>query len=503
MTNCRLHCTYKTTGHIDALRQRDLSVRPTANCSKQNEDMSKGIDHAQFAENGAARPALVFVIVCVGIILANLDLFIVNVALPRIAKDFRGASLEDLSWVLNGYAIAYSALLVFFGRLAESYRRDRSFMVGIGVFTAASAACAVAGGVWELVAFRVVQAAGAALMTPTSLGLLLASYPADQRGGAVRNWAAVGGIAAALGPVVGGILVSVDWRWIFIVNVPLGLIAMVVGRLKLRAVPGHDAPKPSIYGALLITGGIGALLFAIVKVGDWGLESASIRLTALASVACLALFVHHCLRSRNPFLDPSLFRIRQFSAAAMVFTPYGVAFGAMLFSVAFWGQSAWGWSALHAGLAMVIGPSLVPTVSFLLVGRLIERFGPRPVIGAGLLAIVAGFCLWAMVIGKEPNTAAVVAGMVLNGIGVGLSFPTLMGVSTSALPPSSFATGSGVINMIRQAASAVGVAIFVAIVGSPVTLDERLAAFHLGWWVMAGITALALPPALLIAGKTR
>lgn len=392
--------------------------------------LAKATERAQTVESGAARPTLVFAIVCVGVVLSNLDLFIMNVALPQIAEHFGHASLEDLSWILNGYAIAYAALLVFFGRLSESYRRDRSFLIGIGMFTLASAACAAAGGVWELVAFRVAQAAGAALMTPTSLGLLLASYPADRRGSAMRNWAAVGGLAAALGPVAGGILVSVDWRWIFIVNVPLGLLAMVIGWWKLPAVPGHEAPKPSIYGALLITGGIAALVFAIVKVGDWGVNSPSIRLTAAASVLCLALFVHHCLRSPNPFLDPSLFRIRPFSMAALIFTPYSITFGAMLFSVAFWGQSAWGWSALHAGLAMVIGPSMVPMMSLLFVGRLIERFGSRPVISVGLLSIVVGFCIWA-------------------------------------------------------------------------TLEDRLEVFHLGWWLMAGITALALLPTIFVAKPAR
>ena len=133
----------------------------------------------------AATPAQVLAIVCIGIVLANLDLFIVNVALPAMARDFSGATLEDLSWVLNGYAIAYAALLVFFGRLAERHRRDRSFLLGIALFTAASAACSAADSVAALVAFRVVQAAGAALMTPTSIGLLLASFPPS--GAAARS----------------------------------------------------------------------------------------------------------------------------------------------------------------------------------------------------------------------------------------------------------------------------------------------------------------------------
>src|SRR5271167_1067486 len=181
------------------------------------------------ARSSAVSPSQVLAIVCVGICLANLDLFIVNVGLPNIARDFKGASLEDLSWVLNGYAIAYAALLVFFGRLAERYRRDLSFLLGVGLFTAASAACSVSNNVETLIGFRVLQAAGAALMTPTSLGLLMAAFPPARRGAAVRNWTAIGGLAAALGPVVGGLLVTVNWRWIFLVNVPIGVIAMLVG----------------------------------------------------------------------------------------------------------------------------------------------------------------------------------------------------------------------------------------------------------------------------------
>jgi EmrB/QacA subfamily drug resistance transporter len=438
----------------------------------------------------------VFAIVCIGIVLANLDLFIVNIGLPKIAEDFRDASLEELSWVLNGYAIAYAALLVFFGRLAEGYRRDRSFILGIGMFTAASAACAAAGGVWELVAFRVAQAAGAALMTPTSISLLLASFPPEQRGGAVRNWAGAGGFAAALGPLVGGVLVSIDWRWIFIVNVPIGVVAMGIAWWKLLEVPGHSVDRPSFRAALLVTGGISALIFALVKVNDWGWRSPEITISATVSFGLLTMFVLHCSRASNPFVDPALFRIRSFLGSVLAITPYSTTFGAMIFSVSLWGQLAWGWSALHAGLAFILGPLLVPTTSLLFARKLIERLGAAAVVTIGILSIVAGFVIWATFVGLEPNTRLIVVGMAFNGIGVGLAFPTLMGVSTHALPSSSFATGSGVINMIRQAAIAIGVAIFVAIIGSPASPEERLAAFRLGWWVMAAITALALIPTL-------
>jgi len=441
-----------------------------------------------------ASPAQVLAIVCVGICLANLDLFIVNVALPNIGRDFKGATLEDMSWVLNGYAIAYAALLVFFGRLAERYRRNMSFLLGVALFTLASAACSAAGSVETLTAFRVVQAAGAALMTPTSLGLLLAVYPPQRRGAAVRTWTAIGGLAAALGPVVGGVLVTASWRWIFLVNVPIGLVALLVGWWKLPEVEGHKAPTPNPMDAALVTGGIAALTFAILKVNGWGWGSPGIAACFAASIVLLAVFVWRCLHSRNPFVDPALFRIRQFTGAVLVMAPYSAAFGAMLLSVALWEQSAWGWSALETGLAIAPGPLLVPLTSLLFAGRLIARFGAAPVVTAGVFIFAAGLIWWAVMIGPEPNAAMVVMGMIPTGIGVGLTFPTLMGISTSALPSSSFATGSGVINMIRQASLAVGVAIFVAIVGSPASPAERLANFHQGWWIMAAIVALGLIP---------
>src|SRR4051795_3648343 len=178
-----------------------------------------------------ASPRLVLAIVCAGVVLASLDLFIVNVALPQIARDFdvRGDAVADLSWVLNAYAIVYASLLVLFGRAAERYPREHAFLLGVAVFVAASAACGGATSLEMLVAFRVVQAAGAALLTPTSLGLVLATTPAERRHTAVRAWTAVGGVGAALGPVVGGLLVAASWRWVFLVNVPVGIVALLVG----------------------------------------------------------------------------------------------------------------------------------------------------------------------------------------------------------------------------------------------------------------------------------
>jgi EmrB/QacA subfamily drug resistance transporter len=450
-----------------------------------------------------ASPGQVLAIVCAGIVLANLDLFIVNVALPDIARDFGDANLGDLSWILNGYAIVYAALLVLCGRLAERYPRNLSFLAGIALFTVASAACALANSIESLVAFRLLQAAGAALLTPTSLGLILATFPVERRGGAVRTWAAIGGFAAALGPLVGGLLVTISWRWIFLVNVPIGLLALVVGVIKLPRIPGHDVPVPSYWAAALITIGISALTFGIVKLNDWGWSSYGVSLSFAAAAATLALFVAHCMRSDAPFIDPALFRIRDFTRATLTMAPFSTAFGGFLLSLVLWQEGVWHWPAEKIGLAIAPGPFMVPVTSLLLAGPMIARFGAASVAAAGLSVFAAGVIVWAVMAGPQADLAFAVLCVIPSGVGVGLTLPTLMGLGTSALPASSFATGSGVINMIRQIGFAVGVAILVAIVSSPAAAEPPLAAFRLAWWVMAAITVLGLIPLVLMAQRRR
>jgi EmrB/QacA subfamily drug resistance transporter len=406
--------------------------------------------------------------------------------------------------VLNGYAIVYASLLVLFGRLAERYRRDLGFLAGVALFAAASAMCAAATGVTMLVAFRLIQAAGAALLTPTSLGLVLASYPAQRRGGAVRAWTATGGLAAALGPVAGGLLVTASWRWVFLVNVPVGLAALAVGWRKLPHLPGHPAPRPDAGGALLITAGVGLLSFGLVKGGDWGWGSAATVAVLVASLVLLGLFVLHCARHHNPLIEPGLFRSRPFTGASTVALLFSAAFGAMLLSVVLWAQNDWGWSALRAGLAIAPGPLMVPLFSFLVAGRLIARFGAAVAVTLGSAVFAAGLAWWAVAIGLAPDyPGGMLPGMLLTGAGVGLTLPTLMATAASALPPSSFATGSAAVNMIRQIGLAVGVALFVAVLGAPASPAARLAAFDHGWWMATGLAAAGLLPAVAMLRQGR
>jgi EmrB/QacA subfamily drug resistance transporter len=456
------------------------------------------------ARRSDASSRLVLVIVCAGVVLASLDLFIVNVALPSIARDFGQRNLGDLSWVLNAYAIVYASLLVLFGRLAERRRREQGFLLGVLLFTAASAACGAAANLPTLVAFRIVQAAGAALLTPTSLSLVLATTPPERRLSSVRAWTAVGGLAAALGPVGGGVLVAASWRWVFLVNVPIGLLALVVGWRRLPAVPGHPVPRPDALGAVLVTGGVAALTLGLVKGQDWGWGAPATVISLLVAVAALVLFVLHCTRSRNPLVPAELFRVRAFTGSSVVAVLFSTAFGAMLLSIVLWDQDVWHWSALSTGLAVAPGPLMVPLFSFLVAGRLIERIGAGRVIGLGATIFSIGAAWWALAAGVTPDYVGdMLGGMLLTGVGVGLTLPTFMATGASSLPSHSFATGSAVVNMLRQVGLAVGVAVLVAVLGTPGTPEAARTAFADGWLVVSGFSLAAGLSGLILLRQPR
>ena len=442
-------------------------------------------------------------VVCTGVVLSSLDLFIVNVALPQIARGFHGATLADLSWVLNAYAVVFAAFLVPAGRLADRAGRRGGFLVGVAVFTIASAACAASTGVGMLVAFRIVQALGAALLVPTSLGLVLAAYPPERRAAAVRIWAATSGLAAAAGPVLGGLLVQASWRWVFIVNVPIGIAAIVAGRRVLPRIPAQGGPLPDLAGAGLLAAGIGSLTLGLVEANTWGWASWRVAVALAVAAATLALFLLRSRSHSSPILELALLRERRYAIAVCATALFSTAFGAMLLSIVLWLQDDWRWSALRAGLAVAPGPLMVPGVS-LLSGRLIPRLGAGGVIFAGCAFFAGGVAWWESAIRIRPDYLGdAVGGMLLTGIGVGLAFPTLFATAASALPPERFATGSAVINMARQIGFAVGVAVFVAVVGAPQSPAARLVGFRHGWLVIAGTSVSAAAVALALNVRRR
>jgi EmrB/QacA subfamily drug resistance transporter len=459
---------------------------------------------------GQARFGPVFAVVTAGIAVVNLDLFIVNVALPSIGRDFHGTDLASLSWVLNAYAIVFAALLVPAGRAADLIGRRAAFLTGMIVFAVASAACAAAPDVWVLVGARIVQAAGGALLMPASLSLLLAAAPPERRTGAIRAWTSVGGAAAALGPVVGGALVEASWHWVFLVNVPIIAIALIAGlrvlpldRTTAHAAEARAEARPDILGAAVFTVAIGALALALVKADDWGWTSAPV-LGGLAAAALLvALFIYRSARHPAPVIELHLLRRPLFATATAANVVFGIAFGAMLLLVTLWCQDVWGWSALRTGLGVAPGPLLVPFWA-IAAGPIARRIGPGPVAAVGCAIYACGCVFWRLNLSLAPDYPAhMLPGMLLTGTGVGLTLPTLVSAAVSAVPPNRFATGSGIVTMARQVGIVLGVALLVTVLGAHAAGSGALPAFQRATVVLAGAAAAAALASLLLVWAER
>src|SRR4051794_15229526 len=458
------------------------------------------VEQSQGPETSAVRPVAVLAVLSAAAFMASLDLFIVNVAFDDIGRDFHGVALSDLSWVLNGYAIVYAALLVPLGRLADRFGRKPGFLLGLAVFTAASFACALATGPWMLVAFRCVQAAGAALLTPTSLGLLVSATPLEKRVRAVRIWAATGALAAAVGPAVGGVLVEASWRWVFLVNLPVGIAALV---LAVRLVPDSRDPQvgrlPHLLGAGILAVSIGTLALGLVQGPDWGwTATGTVGALVVAGVGGVVFWLRS-VRHPMPVVEPALLRVRAFAWSNATAILFSIGFAANLLIAILWMQQVWGYSAIRTGLGIAPGPLMVPI--FAAVAQSIAGRVPVGRIAAlGCLLVGVGSVLVLISVGPTPHYATeLLPGWLIGGIGVGFALPTILSAATADLPADRSATGSAVINMSRQVGTVLGVSVLVALLGSPVGYPAVHDAFQRVWLAVAVTTVAA---ALAAVGMT-
>ncbi len=443
----------------------------------------------------------VLAVVVVGVFMAGLDVFIVNIAFPQIHADFPGTSLAGLSWILSSYTIVFAAFLIAAGRWSDEFGRKRAFLGGVALFVAASAACAAAPSIPFLVGARAVQGFGAALLLPASLGLLLPEFPPDRRHVAIGAWAAVGGIAAAAGPPLGGLLVEAGWRWVFIVNVPVGIAGLIFGVRVLREIRHPDSQRADLAGALLLTAGVGALTVAIVQGESWGWQSARTLALLAAAVALLAAVGWRIFGSRSrtppaaqatdnrraPIVDPALLRVRAFSAATLASLLFFIGFAAMLLASVLFLTGVWHESVLSAGLMISPGPSMAAIMA-IPGARLGGRLGAGRVGAVGTLLFALGGVLWIALLGDSPDYAgAYLPGMLVGGIGVGLVIPSLTAAVAATLPPERMATGIAVQTTGRQLGSALGFAILIAVLGTP----HGAADFRDAWGFMLIASLLA------------
>ncbi len=460
-------------------------------------------------------PGTVLAIASLGASVAFVDVTIVNIAFPDIARSFRGTPVSSLSWVLNVYNIVFAAFLVAAGRIADLFGRRRIFIFGLELFTAASLLCALAPSVGALVGFRVVQALGAAFLVPSSLALVLNAFPPERRSHGVALLSAVAAAAAGLGPSIGGLLITIaNWRLVFLVNLPIGLLAVVLARRHLveSRAPGRRR-IPDLVGALLFALSIASLVLAVVKGQEWGWGSARIIGAFLAAAALGGIFAWRCTWHRSPIVEISLLRNRTFSVAnGMTVVAAAGFYGYTLTNVLFL-TGVWRYSALEAGLALTPGPFVAAAVAGP-TSRLVQRIGHRPVLVAGGL-IWGGAVLWFVVrVGAHPAFVSEwLPGIVMLGVGAGTLFPNLSGAAVASAPGQNFGTATGLNSVARQVGAALGVALVVAIIGTPSPL-QALGAFRDAWsfgaaclfaaglgCLLVGRLQTEMPPSLIDAAQ--
>jgi EmrB/QacA subfamily drug resistance transporter len=394
------------------------------------------------------------------------------VAFPAIRRTFADVSAAELSWVLNGYTIVFGALLVPAGRLADRVGRRFVFAAGVGLFTVASLACGLAPSPATLVAARVLQAVGAAMLLPSSLAVILAAFPRSKWPVAVSLWGAVGALAAAVGPSLGSLIIElVGWRWVFFINLPIGAVALVGARRVIGESRDESAGGlPDPLGIALIVAAVGLLALAIVQGETWGWTSAATIGAAAAGVVLFALFVAETRRSRAPVLDLSLFDDATYRRANLATLIFAIAFSAMFFGFVLFQTQIWHYSILRAGIGITPGPLTVIPFA-ILGGRFAARRGHRPLLIAGGVLYAIGGAMFAFGLTAEPAyLTRFLPAALFGGAGVGLILPSLSAAAVFGLPPSRFAVGSAVNQAVRQLGSVLGVAIVVAILAAAPTL---------------------------------
>ena len=443
-------------------------------------------------------------IVSVALFMVTLDNLVVTNALVSIREDL-GATLEELEWTVNAYTLSFAVFLLSAAALGDRLGRRRLFVAGLGIFTVASAAAALAPSTEALIASRALQGLGAAVITPLSLTLLSDAFSADRRGLALGIWSGVSGLGVALGPVVGGAVVEgFSWQWIFWLNVPIG-IALAPTALGLLAESRGPSRSLDVRGVALASTGLLGLVFGIVRAQELGWTSTTVLVSIGAGVALLAAFVAWELRAKEPMLPMRFFRNRAFAATngvslAMFFGSFG-----SIFLLAQFFQVAQGYSPLEAGLRTLPWTAM-PIFVAPIAGILSDRIGSRPLMAAGLALQASGLAWLALVTAPDVAYALIVPGFVMAGTGMALVFAPAANAVLSAVRPQEAGQASGATNTIREVGGVLGVAVLATVftqsggMGSPQAfVDGLLPAV----WVGAAVLAAGALVALLVPGKGR
>jgi EmrB/QacA subfamily drug resistance transporter len=432
--------------------------------------------------------------VAFGLFMIMLDNTVVNVALPSIGRDFN-TGLSELEWVVNGYALTFGVLMLTGGKLADLMGRRRIFIAGLAIFTLASLACGLATSAHFLIGARIVQGVGSALMNPATLSIIIATFPARQRGMAIGIWAGVSAMALAIGPLLGGLITEhIDWSWVFFINVPVGILGIVVARLVIdesrdtSAVQRLDLPGLAVSAIALF-----ALTYGLIEANRHGWTSPLIlSLFAVAAVGLVG-FVLLEQHQQVPMLDLSLFRNPTFAGANAVMMLVGLAmFGVFLF-VTLYMQNVLRYSPTKAGAAFlpmtILIVLLAPTA-----GKLSDRIGSRWLMATGMVLVSLSLLLDTR-LDAASSFWDVLPPLLVGGAGMGLAMTPTTAAAMGSVPMDKAGVGSAVLNSMRQVGGSLGIAILGAIIASYITaspLDPRaqqqfLDGFHAALYVAAAI----------------
>jgi EmrB/QacA subfamily drug resistance transporter len=429
-----------------------------------------------------------------GLFMIMLDNTIVNVALPSIQRDLN-ISVSELEWVVTGYALTFAVLMLTGGKLADYYGRRLIFIVGLAVFTGASLACGLAPTAGFLIAARIVQGAGAALMNPATLSIIVATFPPRQRGMAIGIWAGVSAMALAIGPLMGGVIAEhLHWSWIFFINVPVGIAGIVVARLVIRESKDTSREQSLDLPGLAVSAvGLFSLTYALIEANTYGWTSP--RILAMFAIAAVSLvgFVLLETHQRLPMIDLSLFRNSTFAGANAVMLLVALAMFGVFFFVSLFIQNVLGWTATQAGASFLPMTVLIVVVAPL-AGKLSDRVGSRWLIGVGM-TLVSGSLLLYATLNADSTFWDLLPAMLIGGVGMSMTMTPTTATAMRAVPTDYAGVGSAVLNSMRQVGGSMGIAVMGAIVGAyvsaprgtPAAQDQFVTGIHHALVVAAGI----------------
>jgi EmrB/QacA subfamily drug resistance transporter len=444
--------------------------------------------------------------VAFGLFMIMLDNTVVNVALPSIQRDL-DMQLSELEWIVSGYALTFAALMLIGGKLADAYGRRLIFVIGIAVFTLASLACGLASTGEVLIAARVAQGVGAAMMNPATLSIIAVTFPPRERGTAIGIWAGVSALALAIGPLVGGLLTEhAGWNWIFFINVPVGVLGIVASFVLIDESRDETHERLDLPG--LATSGIGlfALTYGLIEANNYGWGSTRIVGAFVVAAVALVSFVLLERHTRAPMLDLTLFRNRTYVGANLVMLLVALAMFGVFFFVSLYMQNVLGYSAVQAGAAFLPMTLLIIVVAPL-AGRASDRFGSRWLMATGMVFLAAQLAYFSQ-LSAEATFWRLLPALVLGGFGMSMTMTPSSAAAMRAVPVAKAGMGSAVLNAFRQVGGSTGIALMGAIMASRLTTPPTPASFMDGFeralLVAAGIAlAGAIVAAILVRPHDR